>query len=122
MPFISHYTARIFAGSTLFLFGLSGRAQETRQQPQQQSSKREAYRDQAQTSVEDQTHKDTESVPGTLSEKYGKFYLQKAHSKLSFELLDAWDAKRFVGKKVRVTGWIDLEHNILHVITIASAP
>lgn len=97
-------------------------AQQTRQQPQQQSSQRDQYREQAQTTIEDQQQKDTESFPGTISEKYGKFYLQKAHSRLSYELVHTWDAKRFVGKKVRVAGWLDSEHNILHVTTIAIAP
>jgi hypothetical protein len=97
-------------------------AQQTRQQPQQQNSQRDQYRDQAQTTIEDQQQKNTESFPGTISEKYGKFYLQKAHSRLSYELVHAWDAKRFVGKKVRLTGWLDSEHNILHVTTIANAP
>jgi hypothetical protein len=109
---------------TLCLSALSSpsTAQQTGQQPQQQSSQRDQYRDQAQTTIEDQQQKNTESFPGMISEKYGKFYLQKAHSRLSYELVQTWDAKRFVGKKVRVAGWLDSEHNILHVTTIASAP
>jgi hypothetical protein len=97
-------------------------AQQTRQQPQQQSSQRGQYRDQAQTTMEDQQQKDMESFAGTVSEKYGRFFLQKAHSRLSFELVHTWDAKQFVGERVRVTGWLDSEHNILHVTTIVNAP
>jgi hypothetical protein len=97
-------------------------AQQTRQEPQHQSSQRDQYREQAQTTIEDQQQKNTESFPGTISQKYRKFYLQQAHSRLSYELVPTWDAKRFVGKKVRLTGWLDSEHNILHVITIANAP
>jgi hypothetical protein len=105
-----------------YALSLPGMAQQTSQQPQQQSTQRDQYRDQAQTTMEDQQQKNMESFPGTISEKYGKFFLQKAHSRLSFELVHTWDAKRFVGKKVRVTGWLDTEHNILHVTTIAKAP
>lgn len=127
MSGVSEKLTRIFAGCALFALSLPYIAQEAiaaqqpRQQPQQQSSRREQYRDQAQTTLEDQQHRDMESVPGMLSEKYGKFYLQQAHSKVNFQLADLRDAKRYIGKKVRVSGWLDSEHNIFHVVTIANA-
>jgi outer membrane biogenesis lipoprotein LolB len=97
-------------------------AQEARQQSQQQSSQRDQYRDQAQTALRDQQEKGTESFPGKISEKHGKYYLEKAFSRASYELVDTWDTKRFVNKKVRITGWLDSEHNILHVTAITKTP
>jgi hypothetical protein len=97
-------------------------AQQTRQQPQQQSTQRDQYHDQAQTALRDQQQKETESFPGKISEKHGKYYLEKAYSRASYELMDTWDAKRFVNKKVRITGWLDSENNILHVAAITKTP
>ena len=97
-------------------------AQELPQQPQQPSSQQNQYRNQAQTTAQDQRQRHIDSFPGTISQKHGKLYLQIAHTKTSYELADAWEAKRFLNKKVRVTGWLDVENEILHVTTIAKTP
>lgn len=97
-------------------------AQQASQQPQQQSTQRDQYRDQAQSPMQDQQQKESESFPGRISEKYKKYYLERAYSRASYELVGTWDVKRFVGKKVRITGWLDSEHNILHVVAIATIP
>lgn len=97
-------------------------AQQTSQQPQQQSTQRDQYRDQAQTTMQDQQQKEIESFPGTISEKYKKYYFERAFTRASYELVGTWDVHRFVGKKVRVTGWLDSEHNILHVVAITTIP
>jgi hypothetical protein len=37
-------------------------------------------------------------------------------------LADTWEVKRFVGKKVRVTGWLDQDQKTLHVKSMSLAP
>jgi hypothetical protein len=97
-------------------------AQQRPQQPQQPTSRHDQYHDQTQPTGQNQLQHHEDSFPGTISEKHGKFYLQIVHTRTSFELADAREGKRWVNKKVRVTGWLDAEHQILHVTTIAKAP
>lgn len=98
-------------------------AQEERRQKQEQSPQQSQYHDQAQMTQRDQQQKGaTQSIPGKVSEKHGKYYLEEEFRKTSYELQGTWELKQYLGKKVRVTGTIDAEHNILHVIAITKTP
>jgi hypothetical protein len=65
---------------------------------------------------------DTQSYAGKVSERHSKFYLEEARSKTSYQLEGTWSAKRYLGKKVRITGTLDTETNVLHVVTISVSP
>ena len=109
-------------GSCLAL-GSRCAAQEDRRQKQEQSPQQNSYRNQAQMDQQDQQQKgSTQSIPGKVSEKHGKYYLEEDLHKTSYELQGTWELKQFLGKKVRVTGNVDSEHNILHVIAITKIP
>lgn len=97
-------------------------AQETRRQKPEQPQQRNQYRDQADTMLQDTQEKETQSYAGQISQKHGKFYLEQEFHKQPFELTQAWDAKRFLGKKVRITGVLDPEKSILRVIAITAIP
>jgi len=98
------------------------RAQETQRQKQEQNTQQNQYRDQAQTTQIDQAQRNSESYVGKVSEKYGKFYLELAHTRSSYVLDGFSQTKRFVNKKVRVTGSLDTDKNILHAVSISLAP
>lgn len=111
--------------ATLCLLALSARcsAQEDRRQKQEQSPQQSQYRDQAQTTQQDQQQTGSEqSITGKVSEKFGKYYVEEQLRKTSYELQDSWQLKQYLGQKVRVTGKVDAEHNILHVIAITKIP
>ena len=98
-------------------------AQEDRRQKQEQSPQQSQYRDQSQMNQQDQQQKGaTQSIPGKVSEKHGKYYLEEDLRKTSYELQGTWELKQYLGKKVRVTGTVDSEHNILYVIAITKIP
>jgi Tfp pilus assembly protein PilV len=97
-------------------------AQETQRQKQEQNTQQNQYRDQAQATQIDQTQRNSESYVGKVSEKYGKFYLEVAHTRSSYVLDGFSQTKRFVNKKVRVTGSLDTDKNILHAVSISLAP
>lgn len=118
-------TTVYFLFAILCLFALSARcpAQEDRRQKQEQSPQQSQYRDQAQTTQQDQQQTGSEqSITGKVSEKFGKYYLEELMRKTSYELQDSWQLKQYLGQKVRVTGKVDTEHNILHVIAITKIP
>ena|SRR5262250_1399358 len=105
------------------LFLVNGaRAQETQRQKQEQNTQQNQYRDEAQATQLDQSMRNSQSYAGKVSQKYGKFYLEVAHSRSSYLLEGIWQAKRFVNKKVRVTGSLDSDKNILHVVSISPTP
>ena|SRR5262249_35713278 len=112
----------LYAFSVLIPFLNCTFAQETQRQKQEQNSQQNQYRDQAQATQQDQQQQSSQSYAGKVSEKYGKFYLEVAPSRSSYLLENVWQAKRFVNKKVRVTGSLDADKNILHVVTISLAP
>jgi hypothetical protein len=97
-------------------------AQETRRQKQEQSPQRSQYREQAQGTQEDQHQKESQSYAGKISEKHGKLFLEQEFHRATFELQGTGQAKQFLGKRVRVTGVLDAEHNILRVIAITKTP
>lgn len=109
---------------TLFVTGAHNvAAQEARRQKPEQPQKRNQYRDQADPMLQDEQQKDTQSFAGTISLKHGKFYLEQEFHKATFELTDFWEAKRFVGQKVRITGVVlNPEKDILRVIAITAVP
>lgn len=113
------YWSKYCLGLLLIWFPSLCRSQ---QQPQQPTSQQNQYHNQAQTPELDQSRKHIDTYAGTVSEKDRKFYLQIAHTKTSYELVDTWETKRFLNKKVRVSGWLDSEREILHITTIARAP
>jgi hypothetical protein len=100
----------------------AARAQESQRQKPEQSPQENGYRDQSQDTLQDQQQKEHASYPGKVTEKFGKYYLEDEKKRTSFQLQGTWDAKRFIGKKVRITGTLDTEKNILHVVAIALTP
>jgi type II secretory pathway pseudopilin PulG len=106
----------------LISFSSRSSAQESQRQKQEQGAQENAYRDQSQDTQQDQQQKDRASYLGKVSEKFGKFYLEDQGKRTSYQLQNTWDAKRYVGKTVRVTGTLDTEKSILHVVAITQAP
>lgn len=116
-----------FAGAVLFCsvsIGTVDRAcaQETRRQAQEQNSQQSQYRDQAQNTSQPQTQPDVRSFRGKISQKENSFFLEELVHRTPYRLADTWDVKRFVGKKVRVTGWLDQDQKTLHVKSMSLAP
>ena len=107
--------------ASLFLANVS-RAQESQRQKQEQNTQQNQYCDQAQTTQIDQAQRNSQSFLGKVSEKDGKFYLEVAHTRSSYVLDGFSQTKRFVNKKVRVTGSLDTDKNILHTVSISLAP
>jgi type III secretory pathway component EscR len=116
-----------FAGVALFCSAFIGAvdrgcAQETRRQPQEQNSQQSQYRDQAQNSSESQAQQNVRSFRGKVSQKENSFFLEELVHRTPYRLADTWEIKRFVGKKVRVTGWLDQDQKTLHVKSMSLAP
>jgi hypothetical protein len=97
-------------------------AQDSQRQKPEQSSQQNLYRDQAQKPQQDLQQQERQSYAGKVSERHGKFYLEEPHSKTAYRLEGTWSAKRYLGKKVRITGSLDTETNVLHVVTISLSP
>ena len=114
----------IFVGLILLpeIIATACAAQDSQRQKQEQSSQQNQYRDQAQKPQQNLEQQDTQSYAGKVSERHGKFYLEEARSKTSYQLQGTWSAKRYLGKKVRITGTLDTETNVLHVVTISVSP
>lgn len=110
--------------AVLMLMGIGSvaAAQESQRQKPEQSQQQNQYRDQAEDTLRDQQQKDTQSYPGKISEKFGKYYLEDASKRTSYLLEGAWEAKKFLNKKVRIIGTLDTDKDILHVVTIAPLP
>lgn len=97
-------------------------AQESRRQNQQQTSQQPQYRDQAQNSSEGQEQQNLRSFRGKVSQKENDFFFEEQLRHTSYQLADTWNIKRFVGKTVRVTGWLDQDQKTLHVKSMSLAP
>jgi hypothetical protein len=97
-------------------------AQETRRQNQEQNSQRSQYRDEAQNSAQEQGPQNVRSFRGKVSQKENSFFLEELVHRTPYRLADTWEVKRFVGKKVRVTGWLDQDQKTLHVKSMSLAP
>jgi hypothetical protein len=97
-------------------------AQETRQQNQQQNSQQPQYREQAQNSSEGQEQQNLRSFRGKISQKENDFFFEEQPHHTPYRLADTWNVKRFVGKTVRVTGWVDQDQKTLHVKSMSIVP
>jgi len=99
------------AGALLILAAAPpiGSAQTSTQQP--------APKDQ--TSTQQKAPKEKAKVfTGTIMKKGDNFVLNDAANKTTYMLDDAEKASQFEGKKVRVTGTVDVASNTIHVETI----
>ena len=65
-----------------------------------------------------QTAPKTKIFSGTVVKSGDHFILSDAANKLSFVLDDAGKAGPYEGKKVKVTGTVDVANNVIHVQTI----
>jgi outer membrane biogenesis lipoprotein LolB len=113
---------RLSAVAFLFaaLFPAASRAQQ-KPRDQQESQQQNQQRDQYQTTQQQLDQKDLQSFRGKISQKFRKFFLEDPVSHNSYLLDDSYQAKRFLGRTVRVTGTLDEDKNIIHVQSIASA-
>jgi Protein of unknown function (DUF5818) len=70
-----------------------------------------------------ETPKDkTKTFTGTIVKRGDNFVLNDAVNKTAYMLDDAEQASQFEGKKVKVTGTVDVASNTLHVETIKEIP
>ncbi|MGB7466338.1 MAG: DUF5818 domain-containing protein [Candidatus Acidiferrum sp.] len=97
-------------------------AQETQRQKQEQSPQQNQYRDELQSTAQQQDQQDVRTFAGKITQKDSRFFLEEAVHRTPYLLADTWNVKRFVGKKVRVTGTLDQDRNILHVKSIGTVP
>jgi uncharacterized protein DUF5818 len=117
----------VIAGIVLLNFVFAGPvnrsyAQETRKQNQQQNSQQPQYREQAQNSSEGQEQQNLRSFRGKISQKENDFFFEEQLHHTPYRLADTWNVKRFVGKTVRVTGWVDQDQKTLHVKSMSVVP
>src|SRR5260370_2431983 len=97
-------------------------AQETQRQKQEQNPQQNQYRDELQSTAQQQDQQDVRTFAGKITQKNSRFFLEESVHRTPYLLADTWDVKRFVGKKVRVTGTLDQDRNILHVKSIGTVP
>ena len=69
-------------------------------------------------SMQEQSKQKTKIFSGTIIKSGDNFVLSDAANKLSYMLDDAQKASQFEGKKVKVTGTVDVASNTIHVETI----
>jgi hypothetical protein len=70
------------------------------------------------TSMQQQAKQKTKIFSGTIVKNGDNYVLSDSASKLSYVLDDAEKASQFEGKKVKVTGTVDVASNTIHVETI----
>ncbi len=70
------------------------------------------------TSLQQETPKKTKVYSGTIIKNGNGYVLSDAANKLSFTLDDTEKASHYEGKKVEVTGTVDIATNTIHVETI----
>lgn len=68
-----------------------------------------------QVSAQQQTGQKTKTFSGTVIKDGDKFILSDRASKIYYVLDDAEKASKFEGKKVKVTGTVDVASNTIHV-------
>ena len=66
-------------------------------------------------SMQQQSKQKTKIFSGTIVKNGDNFVLRDAASKLSYTLDDAEKAGQYEGKKVKVTGTVDVASNTIHV-------
>jgi uncharacterized protein YdeI (BOF family) len=65
-----------------------------------------------------QTQEKAKTFSGTIIKNGDKYVLSDAANKLAFVLDDSEKASQFEGKRVKVTGTVDVASNTIHVETI----
>jgi hypothetical protein len=70
------------------------------------------------TSMRQQSKQEAKMFSGTIIKNGDNFILSDAANKLSYVLDDAEKARQYEGKKVKVTGTVDVASNTIHVQTI----
>jgi hypothetical protein len=70
------------------------------------------------TSMQQETEQNTKIFSGTILRSGDNYVLSDAANKLSYVLDDAKKASPYEGKKVKVTGTVDVARNTIHVETI----
>ena len=68
--------------------------------------------------MQQKSQSEAKTFTGTVMKNGDNFVLSDASSKTSYTLDDARKASQFEGKKVKVTGTVDMATNILHVEAI----
>jgi hypothetical protein len=71
--------------------------------------------------MEQQSETQAITFTGTVTKNGETFVLSDPSSKTSYMLDDVRKASQFEGKKVKVTGAVDVANNIIHVETIEEA-
>jgi uncharacterized protein YdeI (BOF family) len=69
-------------------------------------------------SMQQQSKQKTKVFSGTIVKNGDNFVLSDAANKISYMLDNAEKASQFEGKKVKVTGTVDIASNTIHVETI----
>jgi uncharacterized protein YdeI (BOF family) len=69
----------------------------------------------AQAYTQPDTEQKTKTFSGTVVKNGDKFMLSDRASKINYILDDAEKASQFEGKKVKVTGTVDVASNTIHV-------
>jgi hypothetical protein len=69
----------------------------------------------------DNETKDAQTFLGRITQTDGTFVLVDSENKATFQLDDQDKAKPFDGKAVKVTGKLDPDKNIIHVLDIQAA-
>ena len=70
------------------------------------------------TPTQQESNQKAKIFSGTIIKNGDNFILSDSASKLAYVLDDAEKASEFVGKKVKVTGTVDVANNTIHVETI----
>jgi hypothetical protein len=73
------------------------------------------------SSTQQQSEQQSKTFSGTITKHGDNFILNDAANKTSYMLDDAQKASRYEGKKVKVTGTVDVASNTIHVETIEEA-
>jgi len=68
-----------------------------------------------------QSRAQAKTFTGTVMKSGENFVLSDPNSKTSYMLDDVRKASQFEGKKVKVTGTVDVANNVIHVETIEEA-
>jgi hypothetical protein len=110
--------------SLLLPFALTGpmliaqqpqRQQQQEQQREQQQRQQQAAEDQAQQESQQQT------ITGKVAKSNRGKYVLVDSTNMMYQLDDQSTAKKFAGKKVKVSGTVDTSSNTIHVTDIKPA-
>lgn len=69
-------------------------------------------------SMQQESKPQTKTFSGTIMKKGDDFVLNDSAHKITYILDDAQKASQYEGKKVKVTGTVDVATNMIHVETI----